>query len=313
MKRLVLCFGLLALVMTAGKVHAAEKSGHSAALQETEQVTEIVAKARRALGGDERLAGVTALTAAGSFRRVMGPREMEGSITLTLGRTDQVRHEEEISFPGGGGVTRLAGMNGDHVWEDTATRAGAPGRVIRMPGSGGGDREPDPEMVRRMQQRRLAALYQRMALALLLSGANLSYAGVAQTGDGTADVLETEDASGRPVRLFVSQESHLPIAISYREVRPIVMSGGLGGPRGMGPGGRAGQPTNPDATRRRTEGQEPPPPSTILMRLEDHRRVGGLLLPHLIVQIVDGEPAEEWTVKKYQVNPRLKSDVFDKK
>jgi hypothetical protein len=29
--------------------------------------------------------------------------------------------------------------------------------------------------------------------------------------------------------------------------------------------------------------------------------------------MVDGEPTEEWTIRRYQVNPRLRADVFDRK
>lgn len=309
MKRLIMCFGLLALGIPAGNTDAAGMSG--LAVQASEQVDEILARTRRALGGQERLAAVTTLTAEGPFRRVMGAGELEGTITLTLGLPDQLRHEEEVRVFGDAVVVRFAGMNGDHVWEDTTTPAGPPGRAVRLRPTGG-DPEQDPELARQMRQRRLSALHQRMTLALLLSGGSLSYAGVAQTGEGEADVLETEDANGHAVRLLISRDSDLPLAVSYREVRPVMMAGGPGAMRALGMGGRPGGPGSPESGRR-VEASEPPPPSTIVMRFEDFRRVDGLLLPHLMVQVVDGEPAEEWTVKKYQVNPPLESEVFDKK
>jgi hypothetical protein len=292
-------------------------------LQAAGQVAEIVAKAREALGGEQRLSGVSALTAEGPFRRTMGAREMEGTITLTLGVPGKIRHEEDLELPGGGGMTRLSGMNGDHAWEDTANRGGMGGGqiMIRRAGPGGGDQEPDPEMLRAMQQRRLTAMYERLSLALLASADELTHAGIAEVGNGTADVLETKDAAGRPVRLFISQETHLPIAISYMEVRPRMMiEGGPRGPGGPGgPGARGGRgqggPPPPDAAemRQRMQAEGPPPPSTVIMRLEDHRIVNGLRLPHLLVQTVDGQPTEEWTITKYQVNPRLKADLFDRK
>lgn len=286
-------------------------------LEAAEQVAEIVAKAREALGGEQRLASVTALAAEGPFRRTMGPREMEGTITLTLGVPDKkIRHEEDMELPGGAGVTRLAGMNGDHVWEDNANRGGMGGGqiMIRMAGPGGGDHEPAPEMIRQMQQRRLSAMYERMTLALLASASDMTHAGVAEVGNGKADVLEKQDAAGRPVRLFISQETHLPIAISYMEVRPRMMI--TGGPGPGGPGGRRGQggpPPDPEEMRQRMQAEGPPPPSTVIMRLEDHRRVNGIQLPHLLVQTVDGQPTEEWTISRYQINPRLRADLFDKK
>lgn len=294
-------------------------------LEAAEQVAEIVAKAREALGGESRLAGVQALSVEGPFRRTMGPREMEGTIMLTLGVPGKIRHEEELTLPGGASFSNLSGMNGDNVWQDTANRGGMGGGqvMIRMgPGPGADGREPDPEMVKQMQRRRLTAMYERLTLALLASADGFTHAGVAEVGEGKADVLEKKDEAGRPVRLFVSQDTHMPIAISYMEVRPRVMiqggpggrgPGGPGARRAEGPGGQGGPPPDAEEMRRRMQAEGPPPPSTVIMRLEDFREVDGILLPHLLVQTVDGTPTEEWTISKYQVNPRLRGDLFDKK
>lgn len=282
------------------------------------QAAEIVAKVREALGGEQRLAGVTALVAEGPFRRAMGPRQMEGTIALTLGIPDRIRHEEELTLPNGAAFARLAGMNGEHAWEDTANRGGGMGGgiMIRMgPPPGADGREPDPEARRQFAQRRLAGLYQRFLLALLAAGTDLSYAGVAEVAEGRAHVLETKDATGRPVRLLVDQQTHLPIGLTFMEVRPRMMFAGPGGPGGAGGRGaaRGGPPPDVEEIRRRMQEEGPPPPSTVIMRLEEYKAVSGIKLPHLIVQVVDGEPVEEWTIKKYEINPRLKADVFDRK
>lgn len=59
--------------------------------------------------------------------------------------------------------------------------------------------------------------------------------------------------------------------------------------------------------------QGPPPMSTITWRFDDYKSVDGVLLPHRVDQSVDGQPAEEWTVEKYRVNPSIKNELFDKK
>ena len=79
--------------------------------------------------------------------------------------------------------------------------------------------------------------------ALLAAPAGeVTYAGVAESPDGKADMLEMKDARGQALRLFVDQQTHLPLMLAYQEVRPrMMMQGGPGGRRGGGPGGPGGR------------------------------------------------------------------------
>jgi hypothetical protein len=284
--------------------------GMALAAQAGGEVAEIVAKTREALGGGKRLKALTTVTAEGPFRRSIGDNAIGGTIRLTLGVPGRIRHEEELDLPTGARVTRLAGFNGEHVWEDTATRGGIGGGQIIIRGSGPSmaDRQAGPEQVREALRRGLISLSQRMTLALLAQGDDLSYGGIAQVGDSEAHVLEITDQAGHPVRLFISSETHMPIAVSYMEVRPVAGSGGRG-MTAMGAGGPAGGPGGQGQVRQ----IQALPPSTIVMRLEDYRTVDGIRLPHLFVQTADGEPIEEWTIRRYRVNPRVNARVFDRK
>ena len=82
---------------------------------------------------------------------------------------------------------------------------------------------------------------QRWTVALFAdSNQPFTDAGVAESPDGKADILETKDEAGRAVRLFIDQETHLPLMVQYQEIRPrIMMTGRPGGRRG-GPGGGPG-------------------------------------------------------------------------
>jgi hypothetical protein len=48
------------------------------------------------------------------------------------------------------------------------------------------------------------------------------------------------------------------------------------------------------------------------IRLTDHKKVGGLLLPFKFTFLTGEEVSEEFEVSKYQVNPQFKSDRFEK-
>src|SRR5262249_6323625 len=48
------------------------------------------------------------------------------------------------------------------------------------------------------------------------------------------------------------------------------------------------------------------------IRLNDYKKVGGLLLPHKLTYLTESEVSEEFTVDTYRLNPQFKSDKFQK-
>jgi hypothetical protein len=48
------------------------------------------------------------------------------------------------------------------------------------------------------------------------------------------------------------------------------------------------------------------------IRLTDHKKVGGLTLPHKLTFSTENEVSEEFEISKYQINPQFKADLFDK-
>ena len=92
-------------------------------------MAELVAQVKQALGGD-KLAAVKAVSAEGPFRRTMGQRDMEGTITLTLVRPDKLRRSEEMGMAGmvgGPTVERVSAFNGTEAWDDVQNRGGMGG------------------------------------------------------------------------------------------------------------------------------------------------------------------------------------------
>jgi hypothetical protein len=299
-----------------------------------DRVADVLSAARKALGGDDKIAGVKTLIAEGPFRRTMGGRaDMEGTATLTIARPDKMKRVEEMT-PGGmiGGpvIERTSVLAGTTAWDDTQNRGGMGGgmRIMIADGPpGGASGGPTPEQLNEARVRRMRVQLQRLSAALLADAATPWVdAGVAESPDGKADILETKEETGRTLRLFIDQASHLPLMVQYQDPKPMVMmnNGPRPGPAGPGgPGGAGGAVRGPggpppmtpeDVQRRVAEMQRTPPQlGTYAMSLSDYRKVDGVMLPHKVETSIDGEPNEEWTIEKYKVNPQVKADTWEKK
>ena len=336
-----------AIVMIASLVQFDGISYSPLAAQD--RVAGIVSAARKALGGEDKITGLKGLTAEGPFRRAMGGRDMEGTLSVTIARPDKMKRVEEMQMGGmvgGPTIERTSVLAGTTAWDDTQNRGGMGGGMRIMinegPGPGGGA-GPTPEQLNEIRVRRMRVQLQRLSAALLAdAGTPWVDAGIAESPDGKADILETKEETGRMLRLFIDQESHLPLMVQYQDPKPMIMMaggprGGPGGPGGRGPGGPGGPPLPPpppggapqaggppspppapmspeEMQKRVAEMQRNPPQlGTFAMHLSDYKKVDGVMLPHRIETSLDGEPNEEWTVEKFKVNPTIKPDTWEKK
>jgi len=299
-----------------------------------DRVAGVLAEAKKALGGEEKVAGLKGLTAEGPFRRSMGGRDMEGVMSLTIARPDKMRRVEEIAMGGmvgGPMIERTSVLAGNVAWDDTANRGGMGGGMrIEMrsgPGPGGGGpggaAPMTEEQLNEVRVRRARVQLHRWMAALVAEGPQpWTDAGIAESPDGKADILETKEETGRVLRLFIDQATHLPLMVQYQDPKPMVMiQGGPGGPGrgpgGPGRGGPGGPPPqmSPEEMQKRAEEMRRNPPAlgTYAMHLGDYKKVDGVMLPHKIDISLDGQPNEEWTVEKYKVNPAIKADTWQKK
>jgi hypothetical protein len=302
-----------------------------------DRVAAVLAEAKKALGGEDKVAALKGLTAEGPFRRSMGGRDMEGVMTLTIVRPDKMRRVEEISMGGmvgGPMMERTSVLAGNIAWDDMANRGGMGGGmqiVMRGPGDGPGPGGPGgaapltEEQLNEARVRRARVQLHRWMAALVAEGPQAwSDAGIAESPDGKADILETKEETGRVLRLFIDQATHLPLMVQYQDPKPMVMING--GP-GRGPGGPGGPPPGaggaggarpqltPEEMQKRVEEMRKNPPAlgTYAMHLGEYKKVDGVMLPHKIDISLDGQPNEEWTVEKYKVNPTIKADTWEKK
>jgi hypothetical protein len=305
--------------------------GSSLAAQQ-DKAAGIVQEMRAALGGG-KLESMKTLSLEGPFQRDGGMRQMGGTAALTLQFPDRMYRSEETEFPGGMSMERISALNATTAWEDVKQRGGMGGGMqIVMAGPGG--RELSPEQLDEARLRRFRTEMMRYLMAFG-GGTSLqpTWVAVAEAPEGKADVLEAKNENGATVRIFVDQQTHLPLMLQYTEVRPRMMfggpgrggRGGPGGGEGRGArGGEAGGPPpegrgeqgvrpSPEEMRRRIEQMPPPAPSNITLFLGDYKKVDGVMIPHRLTQSADGKPFEEWTIEKVKVNPSLKADFFEKK
>lgn len=329
MRRLI---STAALMMAAAFVHIDGVSILPLAAQD--RVAGVLAEAKKALGGEDKVAAMKGLTAEGPFRRSMGGRDMEGVMTLTVVRPDKMRRVEEIAMGGmvgGPMIERTSVLAGNVAWDDTANRGGMGGGMrieMRGPGEGpgaAGAPRLTAEQLNEARVRRARVQLQRLMAALVTEGPQAwTDAGIAESPEGKADILEAKEETGRVLRLFIDQATHLPLMVQYQDPKPMVMiNGGPGGPGGpgrgpggAGRGGPGGPPQmSPEEMQKRMEEMRRNPPAlgTYAMHLGDYKKVDGIMLPHKIDISLDGQPNEEWTVEKYKVNPTIKADTWEKK
>jgi hypothetical protein len=227
----------------------------------------LMADARQALGGADKLAAVKTLQVKGSFRRQAGNNQIEGDLELLVQAPDKMKRTEDTSLPGGGpSIVATQTLNGTEVWdENTGGGRGGFGGGFGGGGFGGGrggfggggggfgrggaaggrpadngaapagGRNIDPEQIRQAQLRQRQGDLSRLMLIWLLStDAPVTWIGEAQSPDGMADVLEVRPADGgAATRLFLDTTSHMPLMITWQG-----NAGQFGARRGGGRGAR---------------------------------------------------------------------------
>jgi len=297
-----------------------------AAAQDAARGASLLAEARKAVGGEDRLRAVKTLQVRGDFKRTAGQNTVEGELDLRLEPPSRLRRDEDTSLPGGGpAIIRTEVLNGTDAWDENTGGGGnfgfrgggggrgdfggfGGGRAGNVPGDAGAGRgrgPVDPEQLRQLQVRARQADLDRFMLSMLLaSDAPVAWVGTAQSPDGQADVLEFTPAGGTPTRLFLDVATHVPLMITWQGVAPQA-AGRRGG------AGRGGDPPPGD------QPAPPPPPQrpqAAMQRLTlgDYKVVGGIRFPHTITRGVNDQTIEEWTVDSYRVNPSFRSDTFSK-
>jgi hypothetical protein len=282
----------------------------TASAQDTSKGAALLADARRALGGEDKLSAIKALDVRGDFTRAAGQTSLEGELQIRLERPDRLRRDEDLSLPGGGpAIIRTEVLNGSTVWDDVSGGGGVfVGRFGRGDrgggggGNGGGRAAIDPAQLEEAQRRARQIELSRFMLAwLVTTDGPAAWVATAESPDGKADVIEITPATGPAVRLFLDQATHMPLMMTWQGPAPQLFVRGRGARGGRDGSGQRGDGPPPQREQ-----------ATLQMTLGDYKTVSGVKLPHLITRGVNDMTIEEWTIKSYRVNPSFKADVFTK-
>lgn len=305
--------------------------------QEANRALEIIAAARKAIG-DKKLDALTTFSLQSSLQRNIGDRQMNSDVEIVLDLPDKYLRQET---PVGGGMMvtagGLSGFSGDRPLQKVngGSLPGG-GMIIRMGGPGipGSGEKPTAEQLAEMN-RRLVRSSQTDASRLMLGwfatahpAANVqyTYAGEAESPDGKAFVIDVKNADNFNARLFIDQQTSLPLLVTYKGPMPRVMTSGgqtmTAAPQGGGhvvpqaPAGR--QMTDEerakamaDAEKQLQEMQRQPPALVdFALYFEEWREAEGLKFPFKMRRATAGATTEEWTVSRIKVNPKVDAKRF---
>jgi hypothetical protein len=308
----------------------------------------VMSRVRQALGGEQKLAALKALSLRADYRREMsaGPMGGGGGATFIMmtGPGGPASHgsqqatgkiEIDVDLPdrylradigsSGFSMTRTEGFESGRPFLELVPNS--PGMRVQA------DRPTDDPTRAKNALKRSNTELARLMLGLV--GAThpgfpvtYAYAGQAESPDGKADLVDITGPDDFEVRLFVDVETHLPLMLTFVEAEPRMvmrtMTSGAGGAQPANEGGAQRPPVTGAGTRveltpeqraelekQRAEA-EATPPKMIEFRLffSDYRKIDGVSLPHKIARGTGGTTTEEWDVTSYKVNPTFKADRF---
>ena len=274
---------------------------------------EVLKQAREAIGG-ERLQKIESLHMNGQYRRVFGDRQMAGDREISISLPDKYLVEDSMGMGGmPTSILNTRGLNGERAWSGSSGGGGA--MIFRMGGGGPGGAQLTPEQMEAAQRRIYQAELSRYLLALMLAAPSSSpvefkYAGESDVEDLPVDVVDVTGPNKFAARLYFDKKSHLPLLLSYRGPKPrIVTMTRQGGDR---PNPEELKKARDDAEKKMKEEPAVPEEVEFFIRLSDHKKVDGLMLPHKFTFLAESEVSEEFEISKYQVNPQFKADKFEK-
>jgi hypothetical protein len=281
-----------------------------------DRAQEVLKQAREALGGEQRLQKIESLHVNGQYRRVFGDRQMGGDREISIALPNKYLVEDAMTMGGlSTSLINTRGLNGEKAWSGSSGGGGS--MIFRMgPGAAGNGQQPTPEQIEAMQRRVYQAEFTRYLLAMTLMppaalAVKYKYAGESDVDGEQADVIDVTGPEKFALRLFFDKKSHLPLLLSYRGPKPRIVT--MSRPAG-------GAPKAEDVNKAREEAEKkmnaeaPAAPEEVdfYIRLSDHKKVDGVMLPFKFTFLTESEVSEEFEISKYQVNPQFKADKFEK-
>lgn len=305
-------------------------AGTGMAMAQDAKAAEVLAKTRQVLGG-AKLDAMKTLTVEASTERNLGQMQMTGDVEIALEMPDKYL-KTEVSR-GMMNMTINTGFNGGKaIMPANATMESGGAMMIRM-GPGGPVGGDAPKLTDEQKAEANAAFVRsaRIELSRMMLGwfgmahptlnASYTYAGQAESPDGKAHVIDVRDANGFEARLFIDQNNHLPLMVTYKGRAPRMVTAGRPMVRSTerGAGHGSAPPVTEEERRKRAQEAEQhvkremaeQPLVEFSMFFDDWRTVDGITFPHVMRRGSGGETSEEWTINKVKVNPKIDAKKFE--
>ena len=302
--------GVLAIAVLAGWPAMAGAQDAKAA--------EILAATRKAVG-DKKLDAMKTLSVNAKMLRNMSTFQSETAVEMLLEMPDKYVRSDTFSLGGGMSAPMTSGFNGDKAITPGNMRIAPGGAMVMTMGTApaghtGPDEKPTPEQVERVNKSSLRNYRQEISRLMLgwfgaahpALNATYTYVGEAESPDGKAYVIDVKDADDFAARLFIDQNSKLPLMVTFQGRAPRVMTaGGPGVARVAGDVQKQVEQMKASAT--------PAPMVEMSLFFEDWKEVDGINFPHVMRRASEGKTTEEWTINKVKVNPKIDPKKFETK
>jgi hypothetical protein len=229
----------------------------------------VLTAVRQALGGANRLAAVRSFVATGRTRQVQGNNLVAIEVQLAWEAPDKFARTDE--FPAQDREPVTTGFNGAALIQSgLPARQGAPAaRGNPPPGRGTGPPASAPIVTVTHDVARLMLGF--FAGSVTPIPLTFRYAGLAESPQGQADVLEATGPDGFTARFFVDKGTHLPVMVAW-DTAPAMES---------------------------------------RLFFADYRGVDGLTWPFRLRRAVGSEPAEETNFDGFRVNTTIDPRRFE--
>ena len=307
--------------------------------QEANKAADIIAAARKAIGGG-KLDALKTFSVQSTVDRNLGSMQMSSDVEIVLDLPDKYLRADTPNGGGGGTVVMsgggLTGFNGDKPLQNLRNggMSSGGGMVFRMGSArptSAGEKLTDEQVetlskqvVRNSRTEVSRLMLGWFANAHPTANALYAYLGEAESVEGKAWVIEVKNADNFAARLFVDQQTNLPLMVTYQGPQPRTMSAMPGGamPAAGGGGGHVmtmQRPANEeerkkmqaDLEKQIQEAQKQPPVLVdYALYFEDWRDAEGVKFPYKIRRAMAGTTTEEWSIRKVKVNPKVDPKRF---
>ena len=288
-------------------------------LAQAGRAAEILAATRKAIGGG-KLESLKTFSVQSDVQRNMGGMQLNADVEILLELPDKYARAETLNGgPGmmiaGGGST---GFNGERALQKVGAGGMGGGNMVIRTGGGGplpspATEKPSPEQLEQMKTTALRSskteasrlMLGWFAMAHPIVHAEYTYLGEAESVEGKAFVIEAKDADGFAARLFIDEQSHLPLMVTYKAAKPRMVTQTMGAPAG----GHAA-PAGGAMAQVQEALKQPPEMADFTVYFEDWRDADGVKFPFKMRRASGGDTTEEWSVSKVKVNPKIDPKKF---